>query len=238
MNRAAANRKVCALPAEISIIIPTLNAAATLPRCLEALIEGLAEGLIRELIITDGGSDDTTTAIAEAAGAEVVSGLASRGGQLRRGCAAARGRWLLILHADTVLAPGWAQVVAAHIARKEAGPACFLLEFDATGLMARWVAGWANLRTSLFRLPYGDQGLLLSQAAYQHAGGYPDQPLMEDVALVRALGQMQVLSAKARTDAERYRRGGWLRRGGRNLWTLIRYFAGADPKVLAAGYRR
>jgi rSAM/selenodomain-associated transferase 2 len=230
------------LPAEISIIIPTLNAADALPRCLEALIEGLSEGLIRELIVSDGGSTDATIAIAEVAGAQVLSSPASRGGQLRRGCAEAKGRWLLILHADTVLAPGWARTVAGHIAGAEAGPAYFRLEFDVPGLMPRWVAGWANLRSAFFGLPYGDQGLLLSRTTYQRAGGYPDQPLMEDVALVRTLVRTgkrpRALPVRACTDAKRYQSGGWLRRGARNHWTLMQYFAGVDPEILAADYRR
>lgn len=226
------------MPARISIIVPTLNAAARLPHCLEALIEGLEAGLIRELIVTDGGSGDATLLIAEVAGAKLVSGPASRGGQLRRGCAAARGEWLLIVHADTVLSPGWAGVVADHIASPDAGPAWFRLEFDTPGGMARLVAGWANLRAACFGLPYGDQGLLLRQADYRRAGGYPDQPLMEDVALVRALGRLTGLPVRARTSAARYRRDGWFRRGIANHWTLARYLAGADPEVLAARYRR
>jgi hypothetical protein len=226
------------LRARISVIVPTLNAAAVLPRCLEALIEGLAMGQIRELIVTDGESSDATALIAVQAGGEMVTGPPSRGGQLRRGCDVARGGWLLIVHADTVLAPGWAQAVADHIAQEGAGPAWFRLAFDDTGLMAGFVAGWANLRSRLFSLPYGDQGLLVSRADYDRAGGYPDQPLMEDVALVRALGRLTGLPATARTSAARYRRDGWVRRGAGNLWTLLRYFAGADPDDLAARYRR
>ncbi len=224
--------------ARISVIVPTLNAADALPPCLGALIEGLSHGLIRELIVTDGGSSDATTLIATEAGAEVLTGPPSRGGQLRRGCAAAAGDWLLIVHADTVLAPGWAQVVADHIAREPSGPAWFRLAFDDTGAMAGFVAGWANLRARLFGLPYGDQGLLVSRADYESAGGYPDQSLMEDVALARALGRMTGLPVVARTSAARYRRDGWLRRGARNLWTLLRYFAGTDPDDLAARYRK
>lgn len=227
------------MPAAISVVIPTLNAEGALPACLSALIEGVQAGLICELVISDGGSRDATAEIAEAAGAELIRRAPSRGGQLRRGCAAARGAWLLVLHADTVLEPGWAEVVAAHIRRREAGPACFRLAFRAQGLAPRWVAGWANLRTWLFRLPYGDQGLLLRREDYARAGGYPDQPLMEDVALVRALRRpVALLPVVAWTGAERYLRDGWLRRGARNLWTLARYFAGADPARLDASYRR
>jgi rSAM/selenodomain-associated transferase 2 len=224
------------MPARISVIIPTLDAAATLPDCLSALLEGVVQGLIRDLVISDGGSRDATLELAQAAGAVVVTGPASRGGQLRRGCAAARGDWLLVLHADTVLDAGWSRAVAAHLAG--AGPACFRLRFDARGAMPALVAGWANLRTRLFGLPYGDQGLLVSRAGYDAAGGYPDQPLMEDVALVRALPRPALLACAATTSAARYLRDGWLRRGARNLWCLARYLAGADPAGLVARYRR
>ncbi|MEW9919377.1 TIGR04283 family arsenosugar biosynthesis glycosyltransferase [Marimonas sp. MJW-29] len=223
--------------APISVIIPTLNAAEQLPRCLNALMEGLEAGLIRELIVSDGGSTDATGATAQAWGAEVLHGPPSRGGQLRRGCAAARADWLLILHADTVLQPGWAEALRAHLGHPQRA-AWFRLSFDNGGLAGRVVAGWANLR-SRFGLPYGDQGLLISSALYAKVGGYPDVPLMEDVALARALkGKLTGLPVIAQTSAEKYVRQGWIRRGARNLWTLIRYFAGVDVGRLAASYRR
>lgn len=226
------------MPAEISVIIPTLNAERDLSACLEALIEGLSEGLIRELIVADGGSTDRTEAVTDAAGGDFVTGKPSRGGQLRRGCAKARGSWLLVLHADTQLEPGWSHTVAEHLEDGAGAPACFRLKFRARGVGAGFVAGWANLRTALFGLPYGDQGLLMTRAHYDAAGGYPDQPLMEDVALVRALPGITLLSCEARTSATRYQKTGWLRRGARNLWTLLRYFAGVNPTTLATSYRK
>ncbi len=223
------------MSAPISIVIPTLNAADGLPATLQALFEGLQSGLIRELIVSDGGSTDLTLEMAEEAGAVIVTGAASRGGQLRRGCDGAKGDWLLILHADTELQAGWAKVVAAHL--PSVRPAAFRLRFRASGLASSWVAGWANLRSRVFGLPYGDQGLLVRRQDYLAAGGYPDQPLMEDVALVRALPRVALLGADAITSAERYTRQGWVRRGARNLWTLARYFLGADPERLAQSYR-
>tara|TARA_R110002033_G_scaffold44855_2_gene87971 strand:+ start:844 stop:1500 length:657 start_codon:yes stop_codon:yes gene_type:complete len=218
------------------VVIPTLNAEAGLSNCLTALMEGLDAGLIRELIVTDGGSHDATLALAQAWGAEVVNGDASRGGQLRRGCAKAQADWLLVLHADTRLAPGWTDPVIAHLCGQQAG--WFKLRFDHGGLPARFVAGWANMR-SRFGLPYGDQGLLIPLKLYKAVGGYPDQPLMEDVALALLLkGKLTGLNATAVTSADRYRRSGWIRRGARNLWTLMRYLAGATPAKLAADYSK
>lgn len=223
--------------APISVIIPTLNAAGELPECLACLMEGLQAGVIRELIVSDGGSSDETCEIAREAGAQIVQGTASRGAQLRRGCAMAKGAWLLVLHADTQLDEGWTLPVLAQLENGSA--ACFRLQFRAVGVMPVLVAGWANLRSRLFGLPYGDQGLLVRRELYERVGGYPDQALMEDVALVRALrGKIHILPAYARTSAARYQQQGWLRRGSRNLWTLARYFCGADPKELSAVYKQ
>ncbi len=220
--------------APISVIIPTLNAQETLPEMAQSLMEGLEAGLIGELIISDGGSSDDTHAIAQALGAKWITGPATRGGQLRKGCAAAQGHWLLILHADTRLAPGWSAHAGAHIRTQKAGWG--RLQFDQGG---RFVAAWANLRAQLFDLPYGDQALLLPATLYHSVGGYPNQPLMEDVALARALkGQLTSAGFTAITSAQKYRKQGWLRRGTHNLLTLARYFLGTDPARLAEFYRR
>ncbi len=222
--------------APLSIVIPTLNAAPGLSRSLPPLAEGLAAGCIRELVIADGGSTDATLAIAEAVGALVIRTAPSRGGQLRAGAAAASGEWMMFLHADTVLPPGWPGIVAAHLEGDDR-PAFFSLRFDAPGPTARAVAGWANLRARLFHLPYGDQGLLISRAEYDRLGGYPDIPLMEDVAFARALGRrLTALPLTVTTSAEKYLRDGWLRRGARNLSLLARFLCGADPNSLAQRY--
>ena len=223
--------------APISVVIPTLNAEQSLPETLRSLVEGLEAGLIRELIISDGGSEDASGAIAQAWGAEVITGPPSRGGQLRRGCAAARGEWLLVLHADTQLSEGWSKTVLPHLASSQTA-GWFRLRFDGGGWPGRLVAGWANLR-SRAGLPYGDQGLLLPRALYEHVGGFDDVPLMEDVRIARALkGHLQGLDAFAITSAAKYHQQGWLRRGSRNLLTLIRYFLGRDVEALARSYRR
>ncbi|QGX99189.1 glycosyltransferase [Roseovarius faecimaris] len=221
--------------ARLSVVIPTLNAGDSLPACLTRLMPGVEAALIRELILTDGGSTDTTLAIAEEAGAQLVTGPASRGGQLRRGVAQATGEWLLILHADSLLPDDWPALVEAQMARHR--PAHFRLRFDARGLAPTLVATWANLRARSLRLPYGDQGLLISRADYDAVGGYRDIPLMEDVAMARALGRrLDVLPGRITTSAAKYRRDGWLRRGARNLTLLIRYLLGASPEQLARKY--
>jgi len=221
--------------APLSVIIPTLNAGADLPATLACLIEGLEMGLLRELIISDGGSDDATPAVARDFGAELVTGAPGRGGQLRRGARMAGGDWLLFLHADTHLSSGWAAEVNHHM-RSSQMAGYFRLRFRASGVQPAIIAAGGNARARL-GLPYGDQGLLISRTLYDQVGGYRDMALMEDVAMARALwGRLVLLNAEAATDPGRYQRTGWFRGSALNLWRLVRYLCGADPDKLARSY--
>jgi rSAM/selenodomain-associated transferase 2 len=225
------------MPAPISVIIPTLDAAGELPGALAALMEGLEAGAIRELVVSDGGSSDETTTIADAWGGTVIEGLPGRGGQIARGVAASRGDWVLLLHADTRLDPGWSGAALDHVRAHPDAAGWFRVAFRAQGFAPRSVAAWANFRSRAFGLPYGDQGLLVRRAVLEQAGGVPDLALMEDVALARALrGRLRMLPATAVTSARRYEAEGWLRRGAGNLLTLVRYLLGADPERLAGRY--
>jgi len=225
------------MPAPLSIVIPTLNSANQLATTVACLMEGLDAGLVRELVVSDGGSGDDTLRIADDLGARLVSGTASRGEQLQRGAGVAQGGWMLFLHADTQLSGGWSDVVRAHI-RSSDRAGYFRLRFRADGFRPRFFEAGANLRSRL-GLPYGDQGLLISRDLYDGIGGYPDYPLMEDVAIVQKLrGKLAALDAIVLTDPARYQQNGWYRRGIFNMWTLLRFRMGADPEKLAVQYRR
>lgn len=226
------------MPEHLSIIIPTLNAEAELRANIAELHEELDGGLVGDLIISDGGSSDATRPLAEQLGATVLTGNPGRGIQLRRGAEQATGDWYLFLHADSHLEPGWRAQVARHIENRPDRAAVFRLAFRSRHVMARLVAGWANFRTRVLGLPFGDQGLLISAALYREIGGYPEMPLMEDVAIARKLGgRISVLASRARTSATRYEREGWLWRGTKNLWLLGRYLCGTSPERLARFYR-
>jgi rSAM/selenodomain-associated transferase 2 len=213
----------------LSVVIPTLNAAALLPDCLDRLAG------VDEIVVVDGGSIDRTRAIAEAAGARVILSPKGRGTQLRAGGEAARGDWLLFLHADTLLESGWRQAAEVHMA-EASGAACFRLRLDDAAWQARMIERGVALRVKLFGLPYGDQGLLISGPKYRQVGGFRLLPLMEDVDLARRLGRIRMLPADALTSAERWRRDGWFRRSGRNLGLLALYMAGMSPERLARKY--
>lgn len=226
----------------ISIVIPTLDAARTLPLCLNALLPAVTN-LVKEVIVVDGGSTDATTELADAAGARVVAMERGRGRQLAAGGALARGGHVLFLHADTVLDPGWERAAAAFVER-QGEAATFTLAFDARGLAPRLVASGANFRSRVFGLPYGDQGLLIRADVYREVGEYQPLPLMEDVEFMRrflhARGRqaLEVLQPRAITSFERYERSGVARRVLSNQWRLLQFHLGVDPAEIAKGYER
>ena len=231
---------VKSLPAErsLSVVIPALNAGEGLTATLESLREG-AGAFDMDVLVVDGGSDDDTVAVAEANGTRVVTSPRGRGTQMVAGAEEAQRDWLLFLHADTVLATGWARELAAFMESGDARAAYFRFRLDDDAPGARrieWLVAW---RCRVLGLPYGDQGLALSRRLYQETEGYPDQPLMEDVHLVRRLGRRRLagLQSAATTSAERYRSGGYWRRPARNLFCLLLYLFGASPLFVARVYR-
>ena len=200
----------------VSVVISTLNAGHTLAATVAALETGPDHGIDTELVVVDGGSTDGTVEAARALGARAVRAKRGRGPQLRTGADHAEGPWLLFLHADTRLGPGWRRDAAGFArgarAAERAGWFRFALDDDAAP--ARRLERLVHWRSRRLGLPYGDQGLLIHRDFYQRLGGYPDIPLMEDVALVRRIGRARLvaLPTPAVTSAARYRRDGYLGR--------------------------
>ncbi|MEO0342216.1 MAG: TIGR04283 family arsenosugar biosynthesis glycosyltransferase [Pseudomonadota bacterium] len=224
------------MPAPITVVIPTLNAAEALKRSLPPLVKGTTEGLIHAVIFADGGSNDALAAIAEESGVEIISSSPGRGTQLKLACEAVLSDWILVLHSDTILPQDWTDHVKQALSVPDRAHV-FRLTFDAKGFWPSLVASWANWRTRWLNLPYGDQALLIHRRLYKKVGGYSDIPLMEDVAIAKALGQkINLMAATVTTSASRYTQDGWLKRGGKNIGLLVRYKLGADPKTLARRY--
>jgi rSAM/selenodomain-associated transferase 2 len=226
----------------LSIIIPTFDAMPRLADCLAALVSGLSDGLLREAIVVDGTSGDQSAQLAADMGCKVVvlaPDARGRGRQLMAGAAVATGEWLMFLHGDTVLQVGWVRVVGKHIADHPDKAGYFQLGFDLAGQGPKRVAGLANLRAQMLGLPYGDQGLLISRALYEKLGGYSDQPLMEDVDLIRRIGRNRLVGLKAIaiTSGAKFVRGGWWAVPLRNLLLLGAYLMGAKPATLANWYK-
>jgi glycosyltransferase involved in cell wall biosynthesis len=187
----------------ISVVIPTLNAQARLPDTLSALIPATVDGLVREVIVADGGSTDQTCLLADAAGAEIVSAGKTRSSQLIAGARRAKHPWLMFVQPGTVLEPGWEREASIFMEAVDAGrrapaAAAFSFALDGRGLSALLREGRAHLRCLALRLPYGNQGLLLPRSLYDRAGGYRDLPVMEDLDMVRRIGSGNIAMMRSR----------------------------------------
>ncbi len=224
----------------LSVIIPTLNAAGVLAPTLEGIQCGQGE-LALEILVTDGGSIDSTRLIALQQNVIFLEAPRGRGQQLAAAAAEAAGDWLLFLHADTKLSAGWWDAVKTFVAdaRNQRRAGYFRFRLDDNTRAARLLEILVRWRCRLFGLPYGDQGLLISRAFYEALGGYKRIPLMEDVDLVGRIGRRNLrrLSARATTSPEKYRRDGYLVRPLRNLLCLGLFSLGVSPRYISGLYR-
>ncbi len=224
----------------LSIIMPTLNAAAHLPQSLSALVPGALEGLVKELVVVDGGSSDATLVMVEDAGARVIDCKPGRGIQLQTGGNQAKSDWLLFLHADTILAQGWIGEVETFVKSGNNNRAgVFQFALDDKRKRARLLEAIVKVRCRLFALPYGDQGLLISKTLYNEIGGFKNLVLMEDVDIISRIGRKRLhyFQTTATTSAERYRREGYIVRMARNARCLAMWFAGVAPEKILAKYQ-
>ena len=162
----------------ISVIIPTQNSERVLVSTLAAVVPGSTAGLVREVILADGGSTDETAKIADAAGCEFLPGPEEEGARLRAAAASARGDWLLFLRPDGILDEGWTREVAAFLATvARAGESseragAFKLAIDGFGWAPRIAEAAAAVRLALLGRPRPDQGLLISKQFYETLGGH------------------------------------------------------------------
>lgn len=197
----------------ISVVVPTENSGRLLPRCFDSLIAGAVRGVVREVIVSDAGSTDGTLVIADAAGAHVVHSRKNRGAQMADGAAIAKSDWLLFLHPETALEAGWEMEAESFIDQavmERPRAAVFHFALEDFGGEARRAEAKAALRTGLFALPYGDQGLLIPKRLYQKLGGYRALVDVEDADLVRRIGRRRLVSLRARAvNVARPHKGAW-----------------------------
>ena len=223
--------------ATLGVVIPTINEAHHLPGLLGDLagIEVSAR-----IVVSDGGSNDDTLALARAGGARCLSGPRGRAAQMNAGAHALDTPWILFIHADCRLPRASRSALAATV-RSNNGPgaAYFVFRLEGSGWFWRLVETGQRLRERLTGLVYGDQGLLVRRDVFEAIGGYPELPLMEDVEIVRRLrrsGGIERLAGPLVTSARTYQRLGrwkvWLRNG----LAICLYLAGVAPRRLVRWY--
>lgn len=221
----------------LSIVIPALNEAAGIEATLRALQPLRARGV--ELVLADGGSGDGTAALARTWVDAVADAPRGRALQMNAGAALARAEVLLFLHADTRLPP-LADVLVLQAVASGACWGRFDVRIEGRPWVLRVVATLMNLRSRASGIATGDQAIFVTREAFERVGGFPAQPLMEDVEISRRLkrlGRPACLSAKVCTSGRRWeQRGVW--RTILLMWQLRwRYWRGESAARLAEAYR-
>ncbi|TVP76205.1 MAG: DUF2064 domain-containing protein [Gemmatimonadales bacterium] len=227
------------------IVIPTLNEAVTLPRLLEDLAP--LRGAGAPVVVADGGSTDGTPSVVHRAGALLAVSPPGRGGQLRAGVRVLEAlpggppEWLLLLHADSRLPPETLDVLRQTLAAPGPhGAFHFAFRLDARGAWWRILEVGQRIRQGLTGLAYGDQGLLVRRDLLAAVGGVPSLPIMEDVALLRALRRrtrVRALPAPVVTSPRRYQAEGPVRGWLRNAALMGLFGLGVPAERLARRYR-
>ena len=223
----------------LAVIIPTLNAQDSLPSLVPELTD------VR-LVISDGGSTDETLKLALASGAVIARGAAGRGAQMARGAELAGAaddiRGYLFIHADCTLLQGWRAAVETALETDNTAW-YFRYQPDGKGRSVAWLKFIVWLRGWAWRLPYGDQGLLIPRRMYEELGGYDrDKPLFEDVDIVDRIKTqfgrqaLRKLPIALRTDISDHLRQGIWTRGRRNFGLLKAYRRGAPIDELIRKY--
>ncbi len=187
----------------ITVIIPTLNSERVLVPTLSALVSGSAAGLVREVILADGGSNDETERVADVAGCHFLKGPHDPGVRLRAAAHAARGTWLLFLDPAATMPEGWMREVRAFVetmersglAERRAGT--FRLGYEGFGLSPRLAEAAAAARFAVIGRPRPAQGLLIAKRFYEHLGGHQDGKKAQERLFAR-IGRRKLVTLRTR----------------------------------------
>lgn len=221
----------------LSIVVPVLNEAQQIEAILSELAPLRAHGA--EVIVIDGGSQDDTLKLAAPHADRLLSGPRGRALQMNTGAMVAAGDALLFLHADTRLPPDAFDLIRAGLDGPHAWGR-FDVVIQGRPRMLRVVAALMNLRSRLTGIATGDQAIFMRRSAFDAVGGFPEQPLMEDIEISRRLKMLSpplCLRSKVHTSGRRWEQHGvW--RTIFLMWGLrLRYWLGAQAEELARAYR-
>ncbi len=195
-----------------SIIIPVLNEEAVIEHHLGLLIRQITR-YDCELLIVDGGSTDHTVEIAQRFG-RVISSQRGRAAQMNNGAHAASGETLLFLHVDTLLPDNAFDAIESTLKAHDVVGGAFRICFNCDQWAYRLVAFTTNLRSHFGKVFTGDQAYFVRSSCFHAIGGFPDQPLMEDLEIIsrlRKIGKVILLPQYVTTSARRHERVGLIR---------------------------
>jgi rSAM/selenodomain-associated transferase 2 len=220
----------------ISIIIPVLNEAQTIGRCLTLLREHPEPN---EVVVVDGGSkDETLDIIHKYPEAKcLLERHAGRGYQMNSGASTASGDILLFLHADTMLPPGGLSMVSEALKQRDVAAGSFTISFDYQYSFLRVYALFSRINHIFFT--YGDQVFFMKRHIFSQIGGFAEIPFMEDVEIqrrLRKLGRFRKIQNPVVTSARRFKANGIIRQQLINAALVLLYHAGIAPEKLIRYY--
>ena len=219
----------------LTIVIPVLNEAAIIAGALQTLAPLRARGA--EVIVADGGSHDTTVQLAQPLADRVIIAPEGRGAPLNAGAALSTGDTLLFLHADTTLPEDAESLIAAALVQRPWGR--FDIRIAGRHPFLAVIARMINWRSRLTGIATGDQAIFVTRDAFLAVGGFPDLPLMEDIAISRRLKRLcrpSCITTPAVTSGRRWEQNGVLPTI-LLMWRLrLSYYLGVEPARLARRY--
>jgi rSAM/selenodomain-associated transferase 2 len=219
----------------LTIVVPVLNEAAIIAAALAALAPLRTRGA--EIIVADGGSHDGTAQLAGPFADRVITVPRGRGAPMNAGAALGTGDALLFLHADTALPEDADRLIDAALARGAWGR--FDLRIAGRHPLLIVIARMINWRSRLTGIATGDQAIFVSREAFEAVGGFPDLPLMEDIAISRRLKRLCrpfCIATPAVTSGRRWEHNGVIRTI-LLMWRLrLSYYLGVEPALLAELY--
>lgn len=222
----------------LSVVVPVLNEAATIVATLQALAPLRSQGV--EVIVVDGHSSDGTPQTARPLADAVLEAPRGRAAQMNAGAAQARGGVLLFLHADTLLPPTALADVLGAVQTGGAAWGRFDVTITGASPLFKLIAAMMNRRSRWTGIATGDQAIFVTRAAFDAVGGFPLQPLMEDIEIskrLRRIGRPACLTARVSTSGRRWERHGvW--HTVLLMWRLrLLYWLGVPAKTLSRSYR-
>jgi|SRR3989338_169 len=236
---------------KLSIIIPTLNEETIVKKNLSLIsrqLSAISNELSTEIIIADGGSSDRTVEVAKRFADKVCISYTGRGIQMNTGAKASEGDLLLFLHADSLFSVSGIQSMLEVMQDDRVTGGAFKLKIDSTDstglrnnrVSLKTISSFANIRSKIFNIVYGDQGIFVRRDIFYKIGGYPEIPIMEDVEFVITLkkfGKFIILPEYITTSSRRWDSEGIFYCSLRN-WVLISlYLTGVSPYKLNGWYR-
>ncbi len=221
----------------VAVIVPVLNEQAVLPGMVDMLLHLPVDGVV----IVDGGSDDGSRELLRDSTLTWIDSMPGRARQMNAGSTNCKCDILLFIHADMILYSSHIEALKKRMACSGYVGGRFDVQLSGAHPIFRVIEWMINVRSRLTRISTGDQCIFVRRTSFERLGGFPEQPLMEDVEFSKRLkksGRVACLTERVVTSSRRWEQFGILKTVVL-MWKLrFLYWAGVAPDRLAKLYSR